>query len=115
MRVLSYLARPDEPAGFTVLDVQPSTGRKHQIRIHLASVGHPLVGDKIYGDDETRYLRFVVGALTEDDRRALVLENHALHAVSMACQWRGQDWQWRAPIPERLYALGPFGSSVGNL
>jgi len=37
----------------TCLKVSPKTGRTHQIRIHLASIGHPILGDKLYGNKET--------------------------------------------------------------
>lgn len=80
----------------TLVDVRPYSGRKHQIRIHLAHVGHPIVGDKIYGADETRYLRFVVGALTAEDVQALALEHHALHASDLVVDWRGREWVWSA-------------------
>ncbi|HEX5068739.1 MAG TPA: RluA family pseudouridine synthase [Vicinamibacterales bacterium] len=84
-------------ARMTWLEVTPETGRKHQIRIHLAHSGHPIVGDKIYGDDERRYLRFVSGALTEHDRNVLVLDHHALHAHTLQFVWRGREWAFTAP------------------
>jgi 23S rRNA pseudouridine1911/1915/1917 synthase len=85
--------------------VLPRSGRKHQIRIHLAHAGFPLVGDKIYGGDETRYLRFVNGALTAEDRRALLLPHHALHAMRLACRLDGMTRTWTAPEPEMLRAF----------
>ncbi len=65
---------------YSVLRVFPKSGRKHQIRIHLAHVGHPIVGDKIYGADEQFYLAFVESRLNAFQRARLRLENHALHA-----------------------------------
>jgi 23S rRNA pseudouridine1911/1915/1917 synthase len=93
--VLKRLERDGEP--LTWVDVTPATGRKHQIRIHLAHIGHPIVGDKIYGRDEMIYLRFVTNTLTDADRRALLMEHHALHARSLAFDWRGRRWTFEAP------------------
>jgi 23S rRNA pseudouridine1911/1915/1917 synthase len=87
---------------FSVAEVRPRTGRKHQIRIHLAHAGFPIAGDKIYGGDETRYLRLVTGALTDADRRALMLPHHALHAATLVCTLNGQRRRWSAPEPEML-------------
>ena len=76
---------------FTWLSVVPATGRKHQIRIHVAHIGHPIVGDKIYGADEQLYLRFIDGTLSPADLEALMVANHLLHARSLSFPWMGRD------------------------
>jgi len=79
---------------FSALSLRPRTGRKHQIRIHLAHLGHPIVGDKLYGGDEDRYLALVERRLTEAQRRALILPCHALHASGVGFYWRGRAWEF---------------------
>jgi len=69
---------------FSLLEIFPITGRKHQIRIHLAWIGSPVVGDKLYGLNERYYLDLVEGRLTEEQRRELLLPWQALHAQSLS-------------------------------
>ncbi len=57
---------PARPAGgFSLLEVEPKTGRTHQIRVHLAHIGHPIVGDKLYGGKMLSPRQFLHAAYLE--------------------------------------------------
>ena len=84
---------------FAVIRAFPRTGRTHQIRVHLASLGHPIVGDKIYGPDEKLYLEFIETGWTHTLERQLLLPRHALH--SAALQIDGGE-RWTSPLPRDL-------------
>ncbi len=85
--------RAPDGAAVALLACRPRTGRQHQIRAHLHSAGLHLVGDKIYGPDETIFDRFTKGELTDADRAVLRLPRHALHA-------------WRLELPHPLTRAG---------
>jgi 23S rRNA pseudouridine1911/1915/1917 synthase len=77
------------------------TGRQHQIRLHLASLGAPVVGDKLYGPDELAFARAADGELTDDDVARLELPRHALHAarLSLPHPITGLPLVLEAPLP----------------
>jgi 23S rRNA pseudouridine1911/1915/1917 synthase len=87
---------------YSVLFVSPRTGRKHQIRVHLAHIGHPVVGDKIYGPDEQIYLAFVEGRMTAEQVALMKLPNQALHAWSVAWDEGRVPWAYCAE-PEEVF------------
>jgi len=87
------------PAKFAIVRAIPRTGRTHQIRVHLASTGHPIVGDKIYGPDEQLYLRFIKTGWTDDLARQLLLPRHALHSTKLGI---AGEPEWTSPLPADL-------------
>jgi 23S rRNA pseudouridine1911/1915/1917 synthase len=85
----------------------PRTGRQHQIRAHLHHAGLHLVGDKIYGADEMVFDRFTRRAMTAEDRAAMRLPRHALHAwrLELPHPVTGARVAFEAPLPEDLAAF----------
>lgn len=100
-RVEERLVRPGANGeAVAIIRALPQTGRTHQIRVHLAHLGHPIVGDKIYGPDEQLYLRFIETGWTEELQRQLLLPRHALHSARLTID----ELDWHSPLPPGLAA-----------
>ncbi len=89
---------------FSLFACRPRSGRQHQIRAHLSAVGHPIVGDKIYGPDEGCFIRFTEGRLSPEDLVRLRLSRHALHAerLAFAHPATGERLEIASPLPADL-------------
>jgi 23S rRNA pseudouridine1911/1915/1917 synthase len=91
--VLEQFAHRVGPAAgdYTLIEVQPITGRTHQIRVHFASIGHPVVGDQVYGRRRT----------------SLPVPRQFLHARRLGLKHpvTGHRLELTAPLPEELEAV----------
>lgn len=101
----SYYEVIERFRGYTFCRIQPRTGRTHQIRVHLASVGCPVLADKVYGGRDALSLRELVPeAPAEEDRE--LLQRQALHA------WR---LRFKHPRLDRWMEFeAPFPSDIGQ-
>jgi 23S rRNA pseudouridine1911/1915/1917 synthase len=86
---------------FSLIEASPHTGRMHQIRVHLSHLGHPIVGDKLYGQDEQCYLDFISTGWTPDLQRRLILPRQALHSCRLEIH-DDAPLQWSSPLLEDL-------------
>jgi 23S rRNA pseudouridine1911/1915/1917 synthase len=86
----------------SLLRLRPQTGRTHQIRVHLADSGYPLIGDRVYGKK-----RDVSEKKLFDDLVVESFPRHALHAEKLTVNHvrTGQPMQFVAPLPEDLTEL----------
>jgi 23S rRNA pseudouridine1911/1915/1917 synthase len=88
--------------GFALLEVTIATGRTHQIRVHLLSIHHPVVGDTRYAGERWR------GVLDPGKRKALrAFPRLALHAAALAFRHpeTGETLRFRSPVPADLGEL----------
>jgi 23S rRNA pseudouridine1911/1915/1917 synthase len=107
---LSFRGRP-----ISLVAAAPFTGRQHQIRVHLAEIGHPVLGDKLYGVEEEAFIAVAEGRRSLDDLgRELGLLRHALHArsLTLAHPRSGEVMTFVAPWPEDLAAIAPAPREV---
>lgn len=88
--------------GYTLCEVELHTGRKHQIRAHAQWLGHTVVGDKIYGPDETLFLEFIEKGWTDRLAEQLPLKRQALHAARLEFIDDEFKATFSAPLPEDM-------------
>ncbi len=88
--------------GFTSVDLFPKTGRTHQLRVHMASLGHPLVGDKLYGGRPTSELELAGEGSDEP-----LFEFQALHArrIKFMHPIKEKPIEIEAPFPSHIIRL----------
>lgn len=100
----SYYEVIERFRGFTWVRVQPRTGRTHQIRVHLASVGCPVLADKVYGGRDQLHLSDIASTPPDQDQR--LLSRQALHAHRLRFRHpRKQEWmECVAPLPAEFEA-----------
>ncbi|MHC4982983.1 MAG: RluA family pseudouridine synthase [Planctomycetota bacterium] len=86
-------------ASFTLVELYPETGRTHQLRVHMTAVGHPIVGDRIYGGGPI-YRSQLEGRA--DRAEGPIITRQALHARSIAFRHprTGEDMELSAPLPQ---------------
>ena len=85
----------------SLVKAEPHTGRMHQIRVHAAHLGHPLVGDKIY-NEPAEYLTFIKSGFNEAMLERLLLRRHGLHACGLALEFDGSVHEWKIGLADDL-------------
>lgn len=87
----------------SLLRVALESGRTHQIRVHMAHIGHPLVGDPVYGGR----LRIAAGTGPELTGQLRAFKRQALHAARLRLRHpvSDDDMQWQSPLPPDMQAL----------
>ena len=87
---------------FSFIKAFPETGRLHQIRVHLEHSGFPIVGDKIYGGNDSLFVRFINEGMTAELEEQLLMKRCALHASSIELKHpeTGEQIKINSPLPE---------------
>lgn len=88
-----------------LVELMPETGRTHQLRVHMAAIGHPLVGDRLYQLGDAEYVTW--REQPDDPRYADWLPRHALHCSALAIDHpaSGERLTFNAPLADDIAAL----------
>ncbi len=92
----------------TLVRLTPHTGRQHQLRVHMAEIGHPMLGDKLYGPGaQDIFLTVIEDGMTDAALATLGHHRHALHAhrLSIDHPMTGERVTFESPLPPDLVAL----------
>ena len=89
--------------GYAFVRCKPKTGRTHQIRVHLASIGHPILADKAYAGRASFTLGDILGS-DHPEAGTLLLDRQALHAHALDLEhpMTGQPIEFEAPLPDDM-------------
>jgi 23S rRNA pseudouridine1911/1915/1917 synthase len=99
------IRRLDTDCGkFTLLEVKIDTGRTHQIRVHMASAGHPIVGDTLYGAPREVRPKRAASHLTGEAAPARSLSRNFLHAAELVVRHprTGETLEFKTEMPQEL-------------
>lgn len=94
--------------GRSLVELQPKTGRQHQLRVHLSAIGHPIVGDKLYGiNREAPFLEYIETGMTPSLEARLGHPRQALHAHTLTLEHprTGAPITLKADLAEDLQKL----------
>ena len=93
-------------SGLALVAAHPRTGRTHQIRVHLEHIGHPVLGDRVYGQPDDLFLHVLEHGFDEEACRRAGFRRQALHArILRFPRPDGGVVEVRAPLPDDLAAL----------
>jgi 23S rRNA pseudouridine1911/1915/1917 synthase len=79
---------------YSLLELQPKTGRTHQIRVHCKAIGHPLMGDTVYGTASKK------------------IGYHALHAQNLKFTYHGIDYEFSSPLDPVLQKIVDTSTTI---